>query len=44
MGFESTIPAFERAKTVHALARAAAVIGWRQVHNEEFHNFTLHQV
>jgi hypothetical protein len=25
-GFESTIPAFERAKTVHALGRATAVI------------------
>jgi hypothetical protein len=27
VGFESTIPAFERAKTVHALDRAATVIG-----------------
>jgi hypothetical protein len=27
MGFEPTIPVFERAKTVHALDRAAAVIG-----------------
>jgi hypothetical protein len=27
MGFEPTIPAFERAKTVHALDRAATVIG-----------------
>jgi hypothetical protein len=27
MGFESTITAFERAKTVHALDRAATVIG-----------------
>jgi hypothetical protein len=26
-GFERTIPAFERGKTVHALDRAAAVIG-----------------
>jgi hypothetical protein len=26
-GFESTIPVFERAKTVHALDRAATVIG-----------------
>jgi hypothetical protein len=26
-GFEPTIPAFERAKTVHALDRAATVIG-----------------
>jgi hypothetical protein len=27
MGFEPTIPVFERAKTVHALDRAATVIG-----------------
>jgi hypothetical protein len=27
MGFEPMIPAFERAKTVHALDRAATVIG-----------------
>jgi hypothetical protein len=27
VGFESTIPVFERAKTVHALDRAATVIG-----------------
>jgi hypothetical protein len=27
VGFEPTIPAFKRAKTVHALDRAAAVIG-----------------
>jgi shikimate 5-dehydrogenase len=27
MGFEATIPAFERAKTVHALDRAATLIG-----------------
>jgi hypothetical protein len=26
VGFEPTIPTFERAKTVHALDRAAAVI------------------
>jgi hypothetical protein len=26
VGFEPTIPAFERAKTVHALDRAASVI------------------
>jgi hypothetical protein len=28
VGFEQTITAFERAKTVHALDRAAIVIGW----------------
>jgi hypothetical protein len=27
-GFESTIPVFERAKAVHALGRAATVIGF----------------
>jgi hypothetical protein len=27
MGFEPTIPAFERAKSVHALDRATIVIG-----------------
>jgi hypothetical protein len=27
VGFERTIPVFERAKTVHALDRAATVIG-----------------
>jgi hypothetical protein len=27
VGFELTIPAFERAKTVHALDRGATVIG-----------------
>jgi hypothetical protein len=31
MGFERTIPVFERAKTVHALDREATVIGWRQI-------------
>jgi hypothetical protein len=28
VGFESTIPVFERAKTVYALDRAATVIGY----------------
>jgi hypothetical protein len=30
--FEPTIPAFERAKTVHALDRAAAVISMWKLH------------
>jgi hypothetical protein len=30
VGFEPTIPEFERAKTVHALDRAAIVIGFFQ--------------
>jgi hypothetical protein len=29
VGFEPTIPAFERAKTIHALDRAATETGWR---------------
>jgi hypothetical protein len=29
VGFEPTIPAFERAKTVHALDRAVTMIGMR---------------
>jgi hypothetical protein len=33
VGFESTIPVFERAKTVHALDRADAVIGKISVYN-----------
>jgi hypothetical protein len=32
VGFEPTIPVFERAKTVHALHRAAAGIGSRWIH------------
>jgi hypothetical protein len=28
VGFEPTIPAFERAKTIHALDRAATVTGY----------------
>jgi hypothetical protein len=31
VGFEPTIPVFQRAKTVHALDRAAAAIGLRAV-------------
>jgi hypothetical protein len=33
--FEPTIPAFERAKTVHALDRAATVIGSRSIRSSE---------
>jgi hypothetical protein len=28
VGFEATIPVFERAKTVHALGRAVTVVGY----------------
>jgi hypothetical protein len=31
VGFEPTIPASERAKTVHALDRTATVIGWHDL-------------
>jgi hypothetical protein len=34
VGFEPTIPSFEWAKTIHALDRAAAVIGNRQEYQE----------
>jgi hypothetical protein len=33
VGFEPTIKAFERAKTVHALDRAATTIGGKQFHS-----------
>jgi hypothetical protein len=33
VGFEPTIPAFERAKTVHALDRSATVTGLPTLHN-----------
>jgi hypothetical protein len=32
VGFEHTIPVFERAKTVHALYSAATVIGLSLIH------------
>jgi hypothetical protein len=32
VGFEPMIPAFERAKTVHALDRAATVIGFSSIY------------
>jgi hypothetical protein len=44
LGFEFTIPVFELAKTVHALERAATVIGRNQVHmhkNRRIQRFTL---
>jgi hypothetical protein len=34
VGFEPTIPVFERAKTVHALDRAATVIGYASPYTE----------
>jgi hypothetical protein len=33
VGFEPTIPVFERTKTVHALDRAASVIGMNMGHS-----------
>jgi hypothetical protein len=36
VGFEPKSPAFERAKTVHALDRAAIVIGFPATYPDEF--------
>jgi hypothetical protein len=36
VGFEPTIPAFERAKTVHVLDRAANVIGISVLYKSKF--------
>jgi hypothetical protein len=36
MGLEPMTPVFERAKTVHALDRGAAVIGNQQVYSPDF--------
>jgi hypothetical protein len=45
VGFKPTIPAFERAKTVHALDRAATVIGGsriiRRKNREKYQNYFL---
>jgi hypothetical protein len=41
VGFESTIPVFGRAKTIHALDRAATVIGYSFIHEN---NITITQV
>jgi hypothetical protein len=38
VGFEPTIPAFERVKTVHALDRAVTVIGPYTLHFVGFRN------
>jgi hypothetical protein len=40
VGFEPTIPVFERVKMVHALGRAASVIGFKQYQNKtkSYHN------
>jgi hypothetical protein len=40
VGFETTIPAFERVKTVHALDRAATVIGWCRLNDDIVMNLT----
>jgi hypothetical protein len=37
VGSEPTTPVFERARTVHALDRAATVIGLQEVHSQKFH-------
>jgi hypothetical protein len=42
MGFEPTISAFERAKTVDALQRAASVTGFLNINVSYFSAFTPH--
>jgi hypothetical protein len=39
VGFEPTTPVFERAKTVHALGRAASVIGRHQYWIQHIYTF-----
>jgi hypothetical protein len=34
VGFEATIPVFEQGKTVHALERAATVIGYTTLYSQ----------
>jgi hypothetical protein len=41
VGFEPTIPEFERAKTVHALERAATVIGTKATTLEKQNSITV---
>jgi hypothetical protein len=41
VGFEPTIPVFERAKTVHALDRAATVIGSLVKHSLVYYHITV---
>jgi hypothetical protein len=36
VGFETTIPEFERAKTVHALDHAATVSGYLKIYHVKF--------
>jgi hypothetical protein len=38
MGFEAMVPAFEMAKTVHALDRAATVIGMHLILYAKYQN------
>jgi hypothetical protein len=45
VGFEPTIPVFQRAKTVHALDRAATVIGlWELITNYSMQSFNCFDV
>jgi hypothetical protein len=43
VGFDPTIPASERAKTVHALDRAATVIGYLLPEHISYYQLTIHQ-
>jgi hypothetical protein len=42
MGFEPTIPMFEREKTVHALDRAATLIGFHPPHSLKIYSCQVH--
>jgi hypothetical protein len=44
VGFEPTIPVFERAKTVHALDRAAIVIGGELTGREQIARFRFFKI
>jgi FAD synthase len=44
VGFQPTIPEFERAKTVHAFDRAATVIGYSPVGQYDIVLFTIEPI
>jgi hypothetical protein len=44
VGFETTIPAFERAKTVYDLDRAATVIGCISITEGKYNKINLYKM
>jgi hypothetical protein len=44
VGFEPVIPAFERAKTVYVLDRAATVIGIILIYQQEISKTALYEI